>query len=195
MQPITMEEVVDIAQYERIRKEFRDKVMAVKDRRRVRVGPALTFLFENRLTVLYQVQEMMRAERMVAPEAIRYEVETYNELLPEPGGLGASLLIEYPEPEERNHRLREMLGLDRHVWLRVGELPPIRGAFDTRQIGEEKLSSVQYLRFALTPEHHEVWAAAGDRGKIRIVTDHPAYAHESTLTPAQAQALQEDFTA
>ena len=195
MEPVKMDELVDIAQYERIRNEFRGKVMAVKDQRRVQAGPVLTFLFENRLTVLYQVQEMMRAERMVSMEAIRHEVDTYNELLPESGGLGATLLIEYTDPVERAAGLKALLGLDRHIWLHVGELPPVLGAFDTRQIGEEKLSSVQYLRFALTPEHHEVWAAAGAHGKIRVVVDHPAYIHEVTLTPQQASALQEDFTA
>jgi len=195
MEPVKMDEIVDIAEYERIRKDFRGKVMVEKDRRRVCVGPVLTFLFENRLTVLYQVQEMMRAERMVSMEAIRHEINTYNELLPESGGLGASLLIEYTDPSERAEGLRKLLGLHQHIWLHVGELPPVRGAFDMRQIGDEKLSSVQYLRFALTPEHHEVWAAAGNRGKIRIVVDHPAYPHEAVLTAKQAAALQEDFTA
>jgi hypothetical protein len=92
---------------------------ALKDRRRVRVGEHLTFLFENRETVRYQIQEMMRIERIVDLPAIRHEVESYNELIPPAGGLSACLLIEYAAAEERDEKLRELLGLEEHVWLVV----------------------------------------------------------------------------
>ena len=157
MEPVKMSEVVNIAEYEKIRPDFRKKVIAEKERRRVMVGPNFTFLFENHLTVLYQVQEMMRVERIVEDKAIAHEVSTYNELLPPPGGLGATLLVEFPEAETRVQRLRELLGIEHHVWLKVGDLPPLKGSFDTRQMGDDKISSVQYLTFSLEQAHRENW--------------------------------------
>ena len=125
MEPVKRDEVMDIAQYERIRPDFRGKVLADKERRRVAVGPAFTFLFENRLTVLYQVQEMLRVERIVDEKAIAHEVRTYNELIPPAGGLGATLLLEYTDPAERAVALQQLVGLERHVRLELDGLPPV----------------------------------------------------------------------
>ncbi len=112
MQTVKLEEIKNIADYEVEREAWRPQVMALKDRRRVRVGGHLTFLFENRDTVRYQIQEMMRIERIVKAEDIAREVETYNELIPGPGQLSASLLSEYDTPEERDVHLRELLGIE-----------------------------------------------------------------------------------
>jgi hypothetical protein len=101
MKPLEFSEIRHIADYEAERKSWRPEVMALKDRRRIRLGEHMTFLFENRETVRYQIQEMMRIERIVEPEAIRHELDTYNELIPGPNELSASLLIEYETPAER----------------------------------------------------------------------------------------------
>nr|NIP73706.1 DUF3501 family protein [Gammaproteobacteria bacterium]NIR98665.1 DUF3501 family protein [Gammaproteobacteria bacterium]NIT64379.1 DUF3501 family protein [Gammaproteobacteria bacterium]NIV21314.1 DUF3501 family protein [Gammaproteobacteria bacterium]NIY32959.1 DUF3501 family protein [Gammaproteobacteria bacterium] len=183
MQHVKLEEIVDIAQYERLRPEFRGKAMAEKDRRRVGVGPVFTFLFENHLTVLYQVQEMMRAERIVDEEAIAHEVRTYNELIPPGGGLGATLLIEYTDPAERAVGLVNLLGIEHHLRLELEGLPPVPGVFDTRQMSADKVSSVQYVSFPLTAAHREAWAALGANGGIRLVVDHPHYGHDTVLAP------------
>lgn len=193
MEPVTMNEVMDIAQYERARPEFRAKVLEAKERRRVSVGPAFTFLFENHLTVLYQVQEMMRIERIVEEKAIAHEVATYNELIPPPGELGATLLIEYPDPAERKEALKALLGMERHVRLEVADLPPVPARFDTRQWDEDKVSSVQYVGFPLAAEHRAAWREAGLAGRVRLVVDHPAYRHEAVLTPDAVEALGEDL--
>ncbi len=188
-------DIVDIAQYERMRPQFRKDVMALKERRRVEVGPNFTFLFENHTTVLYQIQEMMHVERMVEEKAIRHEIDTYNELIPEEGSLSATLLLEYDDRALRDDVLPGLMGIDRHVWLEVGELPRVAGEFDPSQIGEERVSSVQYVRFALSPEHRGEWRNRSASGQVRIVVDHPNYSHEGVLAPTVAEALAEDFGA
>jgi Protein of unknown function (DUF3501) len=193
MEPVKLDEILDIAAYERVRTGFRSQVLRHKEQRRVAVGPAFTFLFETHLTVLYQVQEMVRIERMVEERAIAHEVETYNELIPPRGGLGATLLIEYTDPAERDVALGKLLGLERCVRLEVGGLPPVPGAFDTRQMDERRVSSVQYLRFALGDAHRARWDELGRSGQIRLVVDHPFYRHSATLAPAVVAALGEDL--
>jgi len=178
-----------------VRAEFRAQVLAAKAHRRVPVGPAFTFLFENRLTVLYQVQEMLRIEGISDPKAIRHEVDTYNELIPPPGGLSATLLIEYEDAQERARELPLLLGIERHVRLQVGELPPVPAVFDARQIGEDRVSAVQYLTFALPAPHRRLWSgfAAGPAGRIRLLVDHPHYTWEAALSRETAAALAEDL--
>jgi hypothetical protein len=186
--PVELREIQDIAAYELERKTWRPQMMALKDRRRVRVGAHVTLLFENRETVRYQIQEMVRIERVVEPDAIRHELDTYNELIPFRGELSASLLIEYDSPEERAVALHELLGLENHVWMAVGDEPRAQARFDTRQISTDRLSSVQYVKFPLTPEQRARW-----RNGARIVIDHPKYQTEQSLTAQQLEELAQDF--
>jgi Protein of unknown function (DUF3501) len=188
MNPVELREIQDIAAYELERKTWRPQIMALKDRRRLRVGAHVTFLFENRETVRYQIQEMMRLERIVEPDAIRHELDTYNELIPLRGELSASLLIEYDSPEERAVALHDLLGLENHVWMAVGDGLPSRARFDTRQISTDRLSSVQYVKFPLTPEQRARW-----RDGARIVIDHPKYPAEQPLTSQQLEELGQDL--
>jgi hypothetical protein len=187
MKPVEFSEIKNIAEYELEREALRPAMIALKERRRIRVGSHLTFLFENRQTVRYQIQEMMRIERIVKAADIQHEIATYNELLPAQGELSATLLIEYETPTERDVHLRELLGLDRHIWLEVaGERSAAR--FDTRQIGEQRLSSVQYLKFSLTPAQIAGWMQGA-----AIVVDHPRYQAARVLTPAELSELAPDF--
>jgi len=187
MRPINVAEIKPIADYELLRPEWRPQMMALKDRRRVRVGDHLTFLFENRDTVRYQIQEMMRIERLQNPREIAHEVETYNELIPGPGQLSATLLIEYETAAERDIWLPALLGLERHIWLETGgQSAPAR--FDDRQISSERLSSVQYLKFHLTPEQVPAFPLAA-----AIVVDHPRYQASKKLTPEQLRDVAPDL--
>ena len=111
MRKLTVDDIMDLRAYERERVEFRRRIIELKRTRRVALGPILTILFENTDTMRWQVQEMARAERMLRDEQIAHEVETYNELIPKPGELSASLLIEYETPDERAVKLHELLGL------------------------------------------------------------------------------------
>ena len=193
MQPVSFAEVLDNRAYESVRPEFRARVLAIKEHRRVAVGPHVTFLFENRMTVLYQVQEMMRIEGLTERRAIEHEVETYNELVPPPGGLSATMMVEYEDPETRARELPRLLDVDKHVWLKVGDLPPVPATFDQRQIGEDRVSSVQYLIFALPDPHRRLWPGLGVSKQIRLAVDHPYYTWETVLSPETAMALGEDL--
>lgn len=186
MWPVEVSEIKNIAEYERIRPEFRPWMMALKDRRRIALGDHLTLLFENRETVLYQIQEMMRIERMVRPEEIAHEVKTYNELIPGAGELSATLLAEYASPE-RDAWLRELVGLEQHLWLEAGGQRS-QARFDARQIAPDRLSSVQYLKFPLSPEQVSAFA----RG-ARLLADHPKYRAQHLLTAEELRELATDL--
>ena len=203
MRPVEISEVKNIADYELARPELRPRMMALKDRRRVPLGPHLTFLFENRETVLYQVQEMMRIERIVKPEQIAHEVETYNELIPAAGQLSATLLVEFEDARERDRQLRQLVGLERHIWIEVGgKRVPAR--FDQRQMDDVRLSSVQYVKWQLDPEQvaafplqqAKVVLAGGPVAQgVRLIADHPNYQAQYELSAEQREELQRDLTA
>lgn len=182
MKPVTREEILDLTAYEKARPAIREHLLAVKAPRRVHLGEALTFLFENRDTVRYQVQEMVRAERMVRDEEIEHELETYNELLGRPGELGAALLIEIDDPAVRALRLREWMGLPERLYVRTASGRKVRASYDARQVGEDRLSSVQYLKFD-----------TGGEVPVAVGADHPRLTAEVELTPEQRRALETDL--
>lgn len=182
MRPVNREELLDLTAYEKARPDIQARVMAVKAPRRIHLGDSLTFLFENRDTVHYQIQEMIRAERMVKEEDIAHELETYNELLGKRGELGAALLIEIDDPVLRDRRLREWMGLPEHLYVLTGSGRRVGATYDDRQVGSDRLSSVQYLKF-------------DTRGEVPVAigTDLPALKLEARLTAEQQAALAADL--
>lgn len=182
MRPVRREEILDLSAYDRSRAEIRAAVLEAKKVRRVHVAGALTLLFENTATIRYQIQEMVRAERMQGEAEIRHELETYNELLGAKGELGVSLLIEIPEPEERDRKLREWLALPGHLYLLTEDGGKVRPRFDPRQVGTDRLSSVQYLKFDV-------------RGRVPVAagSDLPQLQAETPLAPEQRAALAADL--
>ncbi len=182
MRRVRREELLDLSLYERSRPELRAAILEAKRVRRVHLGGVLTLLFENAATVRYQVQEMARAERMTREEDLRHELDTYNELLGGPGELGATLLIELTDPEERDRRLREWLALPRHLYLLTEDGEKVRPAFDPRQVGDDRLSSVQYLKFDV-------------RGRTPVAagSDLPQLTVEAALSREQRDALAADL--
>ena len=182
MRRVRRDEILDVSTYERSRAEIRAGILGAKAARRVHVAGALTFLFENTATVRYQVQEMVRAERMTKDDDIRHELDTYNELLGGEGELGATLLIELPDPEERDRRLREWLDLPRHLYVKLEGGARIRPTFDPRQVATDRLSSVQYLKFDVQ-----------GRPPVAIGSDLPQLTGETPLTPEQRAALAADL--
>jgi hypothetical protein len=183
MRPVDVSEIKNLVEYELERETWRPQVMALKGRRRIRVGDHLTFLFENRDTVRYQIQEMLRIERIVKPAEVAHEVETYNELIPAAGELSACLLIEYETAEERDVGLRELLGLEDHIWPGAA-----KARFDDRQISTGRISAVQYLKFPLTPEQ-----AAQFPSGAKLIVDHPHYQAERVLSPLELAELSSDL--
>ena len=187
MRPVRISEIKTIADYQIERETLRPKMIALKDRRRIHLGDHLTFLFENRETVRYQIQEMIRIESIVELSGIRHQVATYNELIPASGELSASLLIEYETPEERAVKLRELLGLENHIWLDVaGERT--RATFDQRQIATGRISSVQYVKFPLSAAQRKNWSSGA-----ALVCDHPRYPAERKLSATELVELEADF--
>lgn len=147
MKHVERASILDYVTYEERREELRARVLVEKALRRVHVGGVLTFLFENRDTVRYQVQEMVRIERIVKEADIQHELDTYNELLGARGELGCTLLIELDDPVMRAEKLRAWMELPWHIYAIVEGGDKVYASFDERQIGEDRLSSVQYIKF------------------------------------------------
>jgi len=184
MGKVARTEILDYVTYQEQRPRYRERVFAVKAPRRIHVGPYLTFLFENKETVRYQVQEMLLAEHIVKEADIAHEIETYNELLGGPGELGATLLIEIDSPAVRDDKLRRWTDLPQRIYARLEDGTRVRPRFDPRQVSEGRLSSVHYVIFA-----------TGGHVPVAIGCDHPDLATETVLTAEQRTALAEDLQA
>ena len=185
MKTVERSEILDYVTYEEQRGAIRAAAMRAKDARRVHVGRYLTFLFENHETIRYQVLEMTRAERMVKETDIRHELDTYNELLGQGGDLGCTLLIEIDDPAVRGVKLGEWLSLLEHLYAKLEDGTKVRPTYDGRQLGESRLSSVQYLKFPV----------AG-RLPVAIGCDlaDAAVSHETALWAEQREALRLDLS-
>jgi hypothetical protein len=192
MKRITRDQVLPYQQWESVRPVLRPLFIAEKERRRLHVGEHVTLLFENAQSVWYQIEEMLRVERMTDAAAIGHEIDTYNALVPGGGELSATLLIEYEDEDERDVALRELIGFEKHLWLRVGDRR-VQAEFDVAQVGDEAVSSVQFVRFAVggrTGERFVELAAAGD---VAIEIDHPAMTVSRAIAGDIARALAEDL--
>jgi Protein of unknown function (DUF3501) len=184
MKPVLRSEIVDYQTYEDLRPEIREKVMKENQDRRIHLGPHLTFLFETHATVRYQVQEMMRAEQIVREKDIQHELDTYNELLGGAGELGCTLLIEIDDPLARADKLARWPDLPKHLYAKLEDGKTVRPSFDERQVGEGRLSSVQYLKFRV-----------GSGAPVALGCDHTdaEVRSEVPLTEVQRAALQADL--
>lgn len=191
MKKIHRAEVQNFYEYEKTRDAVRRDVIALKARRRVAVGDRLSFLFENRQTVLFQIQEMVRAERIVADDRIQEEVDVYNELVPEPGELSATMMIEIEDKSRIKPELDRFLGIDagEHVWLQVGRDWAIPGRFEAGHSKEDKLAAVHFVRFALPDGARAAFAIE----PVAIVVEHPGYRARAELRDEVRTALLEDL--
>ncbi len=178
--------------YEQARADIRRRVMVQKDKRRVLVGDHMSLLFENRDTMHYQVHEMLRAEgSWTRPGAIEDELAAYNAIIPQRGELSATMMLEYAAVEERARMLPQFVGIDRHLWLQVGDAPPTLARFDRGQIDEHKVSSVQYVKWSLSSEQQRLLAADGT--VVRVSVDHPAYVAQAVLSEETRKAISRDI--
>jgi hypothetical protein len=184
MRKVERSEILDLGTYESRRDEERKRVMEVKLPRRVHLGEHLTFLFENADTVRYQVHEMLRAEHRSDEADIAHELATYNEILGDDGGLGCTLLIEIEDTADRDRKLREWSTLPEHLWARLEGGERVRASYDPRQMGDDRLSSVQYLQFDTK-----------GRVPVALESDHPSLELSVELTDEQREALAADLRA
>ena len=194
MRPVSFDELLPREQFIQARPALVQTLVRVKANRRVVLGDHLTLLFENRETVRWQVQEMCRVENIVKPEAMQSELDAYNPLLPRADELSATLLIEFPDEAERKEMLVRLSGLHKHLRLELSGVAPCLAQFEEgREREDGKLSSVQFIRFSLSPEQR---VAFFDLSRpARLVVDHPVYSAVTTLDGGQRGAMIEDLLA
>jgi hypothetical protein len=192
MKPVQRNEVLGLADYEQIRDRFRPRVIEEKRVRRVLVGDRVSAVFENHDTVLLQIQEMVRTERISREAAIQHEIDTYNAHIPGKDELFATVMIEIGDKEEREAFLVKARGFERHVALMVdGEKTPATWE-KTREL-EDRASAVNYLRFTLSPKAASHLREKTKDARLEMVIDHPAYAASASFSPTTAASLAEDL--
>ena len=190
MRGVRRDDVLDLTGYERIREAFLEKTIELKRARRIAVGDRLTFIFENRDTVLFQIQEMLRAERAFKEEKIDEEIAVYNELIPGANELSATLMIEIPETAQIRSELERLIGIDEHVFFEVGGAR-VRASFDAKQFVSDRISAVQYVRFVLGPEL--ACKFCDPAVPVRLGVEHPNYSAAVELTGASRASLIRDL--
>lgn len=188
MTSITRDSLLTLEAYAKVRNEFRANVMAHKKNRKVHLGEHITLIFEDELTIRYQIQEMLRVERIFQEEEIVHELETYTPLVPDGRNWKATMMIEYPDPEERAARLAALIGIEDKVWVKADDHAPVFAIADEdlERENDEKTSSVHFLRFELTPAMIQ---ALRQGAALSMGVDHPAYRAATGAVDAGVRAL------
>lgn len=192
MNRLAVDDLLSLEQYHRERPDFRARVLAHKRNRHVSIGPNVTLYFEDRLTMQYQVQEMLRAERIFESEAIAEELESYNPLIPDGRNLKATMMLEYPDVDERRAALQRLAGIERAVYLDMGTLgrAVAHADEDLPRSNDDKTSAVHFLRFELDDA---MCAALKAGAPLTFGVEHPQYAHETAVSGAVRAALAGDL--
>ena len=182
MPAITRTSRMSLEQYARERPAFRARVLAHKRNRSLALGDHLTLIFEDELTIRYQIQEMLRIEKIFEENGINGELDAYNPLVPDGSNFKATMLIEYPDVEERRRMLARLKGIEDRIWVRVEGCEPVRAIADEdlERENEEKTSAVHFLRFELTAE---MKSRLKQGAALAVGTDHPNYAAEVPAVP------------
>ncbi|MEX0767444.1 MAG: DUF3501 family protein [Microthrixaceae bacterium] len=189
---LKLNDIADLREYERTRDEFRSHIISLKKRRRVGLGLFLTLLFENRETILFQIQEMARAEKILSDEGILSQLAAYNPLIPEPGTLSATLFLELTSEEQLREWLPKLLGIQRSLVLRFAghELRCVVDEDHEAQLTREDITaSVHYIRFEFSPQQVADFATA----EVELVSDHPEYIEVTVLTDTTVAELAADL--
>jgi len=193
MDKLKLSDLMSLEQYHKARPDFRAKVLTHKQARQVAVGPNATLYFEDRLTIQYQIQEMLRIERVFEAEGIEDELQAYNPLIPDGSNLKATFMLEFPEVEQRRDALARLGGIERHVYCQVGDHAPVYAIADEDldRTAEGKTAAVHFLRFELDPP----MCSDLKSGKpLAFGIDHENYKHRSAaLTEATRSSLASDL--
>jgi hypothetical protein len=189
---IQRDSLLSLEAYAKQRNQFRAKVMEHKKRRMVHLGAHVTLQFEDELTIRYQVQEMLRIERIFEEEGIQHELDAYNPLVPDGGNWKATMLIEYPDADERRRMLAALKGIERKVWVQIDRLGRVFAVADEdlERETDEKTSSVHFLRFELDAAMRE---ALRRGAPVEVGVDHPQYGAVVQLSAEQRSALASDL--
>ncbi|HVA74448.1 MAG TPA: DUF3501 family protein [Acidimicrobiales bacterium] len=190
---LTLDDIADARAYERERQSYRERIIALKKLRRVAVGPVVSFVFENRDTIRFQVQEMARAEKLYSDEAILGELDTYNPLIPEKGHLSATMFLELTSRAEMEHWLPRLVGIEQTVKLLLPSgdsvLATVEGAHAAQLTRDEVTASVHYVNFSFNDEQIRDFQS----GLVALALDHPEYRHQTALSDATKGSLSEDL--
>lgn len=192
MSKLTRDDLYSLEKYAEVRPEFRARVMEHKKNRRVTIGEHAGLYFEDALTMQYQVQEMLRIERIFEADGIQEELDVYNPLIPDGSNWKATFMIEYADPEERKAALAKLIGVEKALYMQVegfDRVHPVANE-DLDRETEDKTSSVHFVRFELTPE---MVSAAKQGAAIRAGIDHPAYREETVIPDVVRQSLVGDL--
>ena len=194
MRKIEPEEVKDLLAYERERPELRKRVIELKKKRRISLGEKISLVFENRETVLAQIHEMVRTERIVELDKIKHEVDVYNALIPEAGELSATLFIEITNETDIREELDGFIGLDEpgRVFFSFAKSGKAAAEFEAGHSEEERISAVQYVRFPMTQEQAAEFRQEG--AQITLVVEHPGYSKRELLLEEVRVCLAEDLS-
>ncbi|MCR4300535.1 MAG: DUF3501 family protein [Sulfuricaulis sp.] len=186
MKKLTRDDLFPLEKYSELRAGFRNKVMAHKHDRQVAIGPNATLYFEDRLTMQYQVQEMLRIERIFEAEGISDELAVYNPMIPDGSNWKATFMVEFPDEDERREALKRLKGVENRVWVRVAGFESVRSHADEdmEREDEEKTSAVHFLRFELTLD---MVKAIKQGSAVAMGVDHPAYMHQVDPIPTSAR--------
>jgi hypothetical protein len=192
MANLSREDLYSLEEYARIRSEFRAKVMEHKRDRSVTVGESATLFFEDRLTMQYQVQEMLRAERIFESAEIDEELAAYNPLIPDGSNWKVTFMLQYPDPDIRKEELSKLIGIEDKIWVQVHGFDKVYAIADEDLEREtsEKTSSVHFLRFEL---NSDMVAAAKSGAAVNVGIDHPAYTEQATVTDNVRASLVSDL--
>ncbi len=195
MQALTREDLLSLEDYLIQREDFRRRVMRYKRNRHLALGPNLTLYFEDRLTIQYQIQEMLRVERIFTAAGIQEELDTYNSLIPDGGNLKATLMIEFIDEVERRRQLQRLVGIEDGVWIAAAGAANQRtyaiADEDLERHTDGKTSAVHFLRFELPPE---LQTLLREKGGLAIGVDHEHYHHEVSPLPGElVESLRQDL--
>lgn len=192
MAHLSRSDLMSLEEYSNKRNDIRSHIMAVKKSRIIPVGPSMMMHFESLEIMQYQVQEMLRVEKIFDADGIQEEIDAYNPLIPDGSNWKATQMIEFSDPEERAVELKKLIGIDRKTYVRVGDHAKVYAISDEdlERENEEKTSSVHFMRFELTPE---MVVAAKSGSGINVGSDHGHYSYEHELTEAQKTSLVGDL--
>jgi hypothetical protein len=193
MQKLARQDLMSLEQYAAERARLRSEVIVHKQLRTLQVGPDMTWCFEDRTTIRYQILEMLRAERIFEREGIQEELDAYNPLIPDGSNWKVTLLLEFPDAAERRAALERLIGVEDRCWVRVGELDPVFAVADEDMVREnsEKTSAVHFLRFELSSA---MVGALQSGAALSIGVDHENYRHSLSPVPAPvADSLRRDL--
>ena len=190
VRPITRRDIKGPALYGPIRDVYRRCVIALKRDRRVVIGDRVSLVFENRHTLSVQIEEICRAENLTTDKQIEDEIAVYNQLMPTPMSLSATLFIELPPEEDPHVALKNLVGLDEHVVMHIGAYAS-RAAFEPGRSTDDRISAVQYTRYPLTSDALSALQAPGTPVAVEI--DHPSYRHRVACSDAMRASLAADY--